>query len=253
MAQYQITALFQDGKSRLYVLNNDAKVFDLINKIETDSEIKKPKDRTLNILYLGRFLDPSTRINDVENSQQFTVNCFFRAPKNHYGSDDAPLASELRGFDRLARMGYSPSQIRDFRENFHRFHSSLNYPENTRIEMEEEWFPALFSGDEAPQFFLPANHNHNQDQNQNESEPDNINQNSDFDISPDSEVPFAQEPTDNSDSSQSWTSFFLGVAFGFIFRLNWYIFIPMMLPDRSVLIGYLFGCGLFYMFAELSK
>lgn len=253
MDQYQITALFQDGKSRLYQLNNDAKVSDLMHVIEKDDEVKIPKNRSLNILYLGRFLDPSTQINKIEQSTQFTVNCFFRANKNSTNNDESvPLESELRGFDRLSRMGYNPGQIRDFRENFHRFNSSLNLSENARIDLEEEWFPALFSGDEVPQFFTPINQNQNQNQNQ-EDETEGINQNNDFDMSPDSEVPFAQTPTDTADSNPSWAPFFLGVVFGFVFRLNWYIFIPLMHPDRSILIGYLFGCGLFYLFVELSK
>lgn len=254
MTQYQITALFQDGKSRTYELNDDAKISDLIHDIENDKEVKIPNNRSLSILYLGRFLDPSTQINKIEHNSQFTVNCFFRAIKNSINNDNdnTPLESELRGFDRLARMGYTPSQIRDFRENFHRFNSSSNLPENSRIDLEEEWFPALFSGDEIPQFFTPLNQNQNPHHN-NTNDTEGVNQNTDFDISPDSEVPFAQTPTDTADSEPSWGPFFLGVVFGFVFRLNWYIFIPLMHPDRSVLIGYLFGCGLFYMFVELSK
>ncbi|OHS98551.1 hypothetical protein TRFO_08828 [Tritrichomonas foetus] len=299
MSQLQINALFQDGKLRPYTLPTDSKVGDLISLIESDTEVKIPKDRIVNVLYLGRFLDPSALFNTIEHSLQFTVNIFFRREKNFANNTETnssiesqnPSGSQndtnnqntnqnsstdLHGFDRLARMGLPPNQIQEVRQRFHLVMSTFNLSESERIEIEEEWFPALFNNIESTNgnflssFFASQlallqssqignyhstrnqrSSNRSNHQNNGNLEEDTILDNLDLVSSQDRET--SVNRSQDIENSQSWLPFCIGTLFGFIFGINWYIFIPMMHPNRSVLIGYLFGCGLYYMVKQMVR
>lgn len=251
MGDYEISAQFQDGKVITYQLPNNSKVSDLIQQIQADKGVTIPTDRTVSVLYLGHFLDPADSFSKIEPNKTFTVNIFFRRPPNSVSFEPGPLASDVRGFDRLRRAGYTDSQIIEFRQNFHNYHHSENQTADERIELEEEWLPALFSGGEDPQFFLPA---------QNRSaRPDRsitlspLIRNLNVEDSPNTEVPLIQQFENNQSESESWAPFIVGIFFGFLFKFGWYILIPLLIPNRSVLVGYLFGSCFSYLFQEMEK
>ncbi|KAH0792521.1 DUF2407 C-terminal domain-containing protein [Histomonas meleagridis] len=73
---------------------------------------------------------------------EFSVQAYFK-PIKKQENEEEPV--ELKGFDRISRMGYSPELISTIRTNFHTMNGTLDESDETRLNIEEEWFPVIFN------------------------------------------------------------------------------------------------------------
>jgi hypothetical protein len=132
------TVQFQDGSRRTYELNPNSLVSDLLFLIQSD--LSRPSS-TIRLLYLGRFLSPDQSLSSLSSDSDFTIQCFFQT------SAPTPALSapeiDVRGFDRLARVGYTASQIRDIRDLFHRVNGTQTELLERQLDLEDEWVPAI--------------------------------------------------------------------------------------------------------------
>ncbi|OHT01199.1 hypothetical protein TRFO_32092 [Tritrichomonas foetus] len=141
-----ITIIFTDGKKREFNLDaSTTKVSDLIGLVHQDQTIIEPPNTTTIILYHGRICSPDDVLGDLESMDEFTVHCFFKVIKLAESQKGDNL--DLRGFDRLQRLNYSPEQIARVRANFRAINGIDDQNEQDQIEIEDEWFPAIFSSE----------------------------------------------------------------------------------------------------------
>lgn len=180
----KLHVLFPTGNRIDYDVTTSTSVSDLIQMINEDKSVQKPENRTISLIYHGTILQPTDILSKIDSMPEFTIHVFFRQTttrkrghkhKNEHqntqstesnstteevrdnnadnnnveneenNDDDDRLASDLRGFDRLARMNYTPEQIAEIRRNFHTMQGSLNSSPEAQIEAEEEWFPVIFN------------------------------------------------------------------------------------------------------------
>jgi hypothetical protein len=137
-----VTVLFPTGDRIPYEMTNDAAVSDLVHRIRDDPNAKKPANRNIVIIYQGRILQSTDILSSIETTEEFTVHAFFRTA--HADAQSDPSA-DLRGFDRLSRMNYTPEQILEIRQNFHLLHHSMDDTLDVQLDAEEEWLPAIFN------------------------------------------------------------------------------------------------------------
>jgi hypothetical protein len=135
-----LTVLFPTGDRISYDLTKETTVSELIRLIRDDPQAKKPANRNIVIIYQGRILQSTDVLSSVESQDEFTVHAFFRAIRV-----DAPNPEDLRGFDRLARMNYTPEQIAELRRNFHVLHGTTDGTRDAQLDAEEEWCPVIFN------------------------------------------------------------------------------------------------------------
>jgi hypothetical protein len=138
MSFIAVTVQFQDGSRRTYELSPSAKVSDLLFLIQSD--LSRPSS-TLRLLYLGRFLTPDQGLVSLSADPDFTIQCFFQSANPP--PMDLPPDLHSRGFDRLGRVGYEPTQIQDIRNLFHRVNGTQIAPLERQLELEDEWVPAI--------------------------------------------------------------------------------------------------------------
>jgi hypothetical protein len=143
--------LLPTGVRVTYEIAKATTVTDIIDLIKADSNVTKPPNRTICIIYHGHVLSGHEQITQLDTLDEFTLHLCFRG--GAYAASDP--AVELRGFDRLARMNYSPDQIAEVRRDFHVTHGSTHAAPDDQIEMEEEWFPVIFNNENPLQMLRP--------------------------------------------------------------------------------------------------
>lgn len=143
-----ITILLQDGKKKAVSLPATEAISSLISNIQNDPSIQVPPNTYPVILYHGKIADPASVIGNLETMDDFTVHCFFKIKKAEEEQRKASLVDlDLRGFDRLQRLNYSQQQIERIRANFRLIHQEEDLSDSDQIEVEDEWFTALFAAD----------------------------------------------------------------------------------------------------------
>ena len=271
MSTLEITALFQDGKSRVYRLPAGSKVSDLTKQIDVDPEITIPPDRELRILYLGHFLDADSVLSAPDGCSQFSVNCFLRLAKSATFVDDDhtihPIAPTFeneagdvgvqrsdnvaRGFDRLLSLNVSQSELNEMRDAFHRAYHTPSLQVQDRIAVEEDFMSVNQLDLEGVLMALRLLQFFNQPLAAIQQSAEPAPHNNNFDT--ESETPLLSNRVNEPQANGSWKPFLAGIFFGFLFQFSWCTLIAVLHPNKSVLVGYLFGCGLFYMFQILMK
>lgn len=312
----KLHVLFSTGNRVDYEITNETSVNDLIQMISEDKSVQKPENRTIAIIYHGRILQPTDILSKIDTMTEFTVHVFFRQTSTHKRShkhkndhqntqntpaadsatttdenrdnnnqenndDDERLESDLRGFDRLTRMNYSPEQIAEIRRSFHTMQGDSNSSPEAQIEAEEEWFPVIFNtnvvdGEAAgaarillgiangihPDANAPTRHQRNH-QNRN-TEGDNQENDDNYDYEEqdgarrnDPENPNNQnnraarawalfndgdaQAGPDENDGSSWIRFAFGFIIGIIFGIGSILFMLTSLNDRSMLAGLFVG------------
>jgi hypothetical protein len=151
-----VHVLLPTGTRVTYEVTKSTTVTDLIDIIKSDSNVAKPPNRVICIIYHGHVLTGGEQIAQLDTLEEFTLHLCFRG--GAYAAGDPAI--ELRGFDRLARMNYSPDQIAEVRRDFHATHGSARASPEEQIETEEEWFPIIFNNDKPPPRSNPLRINH---------------------------------------------------------------------------------------------
>lgn len=149
--EFAINAMFPDGQRKMYTFNYESKIQDLIDQIQNDDNIKKPEGRIICAMYRGKILENHEKISDLDSFSGFTVSILFRMPpkEKHLNKKD----KELKGFDRLERMNYTPQQIQEIRHQFHTMRGSLNDSIENKYNAEEEWLPVIFNSENPLELF----------------------------------------------------------------------------------------------------
>lgn len=137
--------LLPTGARVTYDITKKTTVSDIIARLSEDPSVTHPPDRTITLLYRGRILKPNRKIARLDSLDEFTVQVFYRAPRHREEAQpEAPLPSDLRGFDRLRRMNVPDSYIEQVRREFHEMNGTQNATAEERLALEEEWFPVIF-------------------------------------------------------------------------------------------------------------
>lgn len=220
--QFNITVLLQNGSSALFKIAKNDTVSKLKMLIEQSNEIEVPEGKSTNILYLGHILNDSSILSDVQKSSDndFTVNCFFKQQNPETQPEDAALnqnSDDLHGFDRLSRMNYSQHQILSIRQQFHRMMNSNELTHEQQIDVEEEWLPALFNGNEIASEFYPQNRR-------------------------DDEMPLFEQQVHHVSSLH----LLAGFCFGIIFGAGIFLVIPFFSHEKRMVTGIILGVLLRY-------
>lgn len=211
-SKYSITVLFQTGVRYVYEIDATSTVKDLISMIHRDERIEKPRHKRICLLYHGRILPHHTTISEIDTQPEFTMHCFFREKaRSRRRLRSQP---ELRGFDRLTRLNFSPANIEQIRQQFHQMSGSTNRSHDDQLEIEEEWFPAIFNNIDDP---LSPFHLRNRDD----------------------EQPLVVET--NTSDEPFFVQFIVGAAIGFFVGIPSLIFIPCFIQKSNFLLGMSFG------------
>jgi hypothetical protein len=178
--------------------------------VQSHAEVAIPPDSSVVLLYHGKILDYATELSQVEPLlPEFTVHCFFRSRPSE--AKFSPQFREFRGFDRLLSLNYSREQVNLIRENFHR----LQGTDSDRFEIEDEWYPALFSADLPPELMLA-----------------------------DVELPGAPDRPQgvrSSGSTQVWICFVFGFMLGLYLGVGALIFMLLTFRNKKILLGIALG------------
>ncbi|EAX91993.1 hypothetical protein TVAG_001630 [Trichomonas vaginalis G3] len=153
---FPVNAVFPDGSRKSYNFTRSTTVGDLIKTIQSDSSVVIPKDKSICIIYRGRILKSVEKFSEIDSVPDYTVTILFRLNKSDIIVDKEDLESELRGFDRLTRMNYTPEQIQEIRLSFHTMRGGLNDTDDQKYEAEEEWLPVIFNSDNPLEAFQAA-------------------------------------------------------------------------------------------------
>lgn len=140
-----ISAVFPNGTKKTFHFDEFSTVSDLIELIQEDKTIENPPGKIISVLYHGRFLKPEERFSEIDSLSDYAVSILYRADKNALQEEPHPM--ELKGFDRLIRMDYSPEEIMRIRERFHHMRGGENDTDTQKIDAEEEWLPVLFNNE----------------------------------------------------------------------------------------------------------
>lgn len=147
-----ITVLFQDSASVDLSISNKQNISELKSFITKSESIHIPEGKSVRILCLNHFMNDELMIVEVENTlKEFTVHAILKSEKN---DTEVSEENQLRGFDRLATMNYSQSEIQQIRRQFHEMANSYQLTHEQQKEEEEEWFPALFNQIDTPIAFF---------------------------------------------------------------------------------------------------
>jgi hypothetical protein len=173
-----------------------------------------PDDSSVILLYRGKILDEISLLFDIEpDLPEFTVHCFVRPCSP---SKPEPKA-DYCGFDRLLSMNYSTEQISRIRENFHTFQgTALELSGQDRINIEDEWYPALFST-EMPLDFLLS----------------------------DADGPLVGR-REGEVRTQTWLCVAFGIIMGFYLGVGALVFMALTFRNKKLLSGILLGSVLHY-------
>ena len=213
-----IHGLFSDGTRKDFSISTGTTANDFIKMITVDPDVHKPENRVIALIHQGKLLDSNAILSSIENSKELTLNIFYRLP---HITEQEPIV-ELRGFDRLQNMNYSPEQIAEIRNNFHSMNNTLNSPHDAQIDLEEEWFPTIFN-QENPLDLLnmnirptPRHHHRHPPQN----------------ASPDINFQGEQPP---------WIDFLIGLVLGIILGPFSLLFMVMAVHDKVMIVGLFMG------------
>ena len=139
-----VSVIFTNGKRAEFSVDSSMKVQDFLDLIKKDQSIDDKPNSTISILYHGKIVDTGQILGDLDSMDEFSVHCFFRTIKNTNKSQELDDL-DLKGFDRLQRMNYTTEQIATIRQNFRSLQGINQQNEDEMLEIEDEWFPALFS------------------------------------------------------------------------------------------------------------
>lgn len=217
-----VTVLFTDGKRinvNIKALNT---VKDLLASIQQDPSIIIPQNANPVILYHGKIVSQDEQLANLESMDDFTVHCFFKIIKLDENQDKTSTTDiDLRGFDRLQRLNYSREQIDRIRTNFRNIQQNEGeVSEEEQIEIEDEWFPALFTTE------LPL---------------DSI-----FEETDDVDPPVVPSNIPRPIWNKSLLFFALGFFFGYFLGIGSFIFAFLTIRNKKTLIGVLFGSCIHY-------
>jgi hypothetical protein len=229
-----VHVLLPTGARVAYEVTKSTTVADLADLLRCDPAVAKPPNRTICLIYHGRVLAGPEAVAQLDTLEEFTLHACFRVGAHAAGDAGA----ELRGFERLARMGYAPEQIADVRRDFHATHGSARAPPDEQIEIEEEWLPVIFNGENPLQALRPPR----------AEEP--LAPRADADAGPD-----ADAGTDPEDAlvRSPWLKFAFGLVVGAIFGIGSVIFVVVSSQDGAFLLGLVLGiCARFFMQYELD-
>jgi hypothetical protein len=210
-------------------MTKETAVSELIHWIREDPKAKKPANRNIVIIYQGRILQPTDILSSIESLDEFTVHAFFRAIRLDSPADPDPSV-ELRGFDRLSRMDYTPEQILEIRQNFHILHGTMEETHEDRLDAEEEWFPVLFNQDNPLQDLLPRRARRPRR---------NVNP-----IANNREEELPGQPEERALDNFPWLKFICGLIMGLIFGVGSLVFLLIAMQDGPFMFGLFWGaCG----------
>lgn len=217
-----VTILFTDGKRLSVPIKASSTIGDLIAIIHQDSTITVPQNKNPIILYHGKIIPQDENLGNLESMDDFTVHCFFKVIRLAEDQEKAnAIDLDLRGFDRLQRLNYSREQIDRIRANFRNIHRNEDeVTEEEQIEIEDEWFPALFTTD------LPL---------------DSI-----FEETDDVDLPTAPANQPRRIWNKSLLFFALGFFFGYFLGIGSFIFAFLTIRNKKTLFGVLFGSLIHY-------
>lgn len=136
-AERSVTVLLPNGVRITKTIAAASTLVELIDLVSSDPEYPFP-GRDVRLMYLGRTLSPTDVIGQICEEREYTIQCFGQTT-----NQQAPVDDVVRGFDRLGRVGYTPGQIQEVREMFHRVRQTNRLSREQQLEIEDEWVPAL--------------------------------------------------------------------------------------------------------------
>jgi hypothetical protein len=220
VATPSVQVMLPNGERIPFAITASMTISDLINSLGERGVV--PATRTVVLIYHGRILQSQETVASLDSLDQFTIHALFRpARMSALLADDS--STELRGFDRLARMNYSPQQIAQLREDFHAMRMTTQGTAEARMEAEEEWFPVIFNDDNPIQGLRPR-----------QAPP------------PLDGLEPVQEEQPYALDRYPWLKFGLGVFLGTLFGLAALVFMFMPRSDRMFFIGLFLGTCLHY-------
>ena len=238
--KYSITVLLQDGRTFLFdEVSPDIKISDFVDLILSSSRFSVPPNCHITLIYLGHLLSEDIKLRNIPNltTSVFTIHCIFRPNRNApqgENHDSQGQYEELRGFDRLSRMNYTPEQIQRIRDQFHQLTRTSDLDREAQLSVEDEWFPALFNNNEDLPFnFIgmrnPNNHNRSRSGREDETT-------------------LFQQEDESAFNNYAFIAIILGAFFGFFGIL----FIFVSPNKKQFLIGFSFGLSIHYLFSYLE-
>jgi hypothetical protein len=200
-------------------------VSDLADFVSRDPRDFVPPNRAVVFIYHGRILQPTQIVRELDTITGFTVHALFRSAHRPL-PPQLSAGSEVRGFDRLSRMNYTPAQIAQFRRNFHIMRGTVNAPQPAQLDEEEEWFPVIFI-DENPV------------RNPRRAAP----------------LPAFFQDVDEEYMAErhQWVKVALGIFLGLTFGIWSGVFMVMPRSDRMFFMGLLIGTGANFMMKRVMR
>jgi hypothetical protein len=213
-----VRVIIPTGDRIPFTLTPSTTVSDLADWVIQDPRNLVPPNRTVLFIYHGRILQASEFVSNLDTMSEFTVHALFR-PIAPQAAVEAGT-NDLRGFDRLSRMNYTPAEIAQLRDNFHTMQGTTQANREAQIETEEEWFPVIFNNENPVQNLqLPVAVNAT-------VPPDQMEE----------EVPYTLD-------QYPWIKLMLGVFLGTFFGVSAVIFMLMPRSDRTFFMGLFLGVG----------
>ena len=232
-----IHLMFPTGERTTCEITKDMTAATLIQRLMDDPKITHPANRTIALIYHGRILPGSEVLAKLDTLNEFTVHVFYRAAPTPAAAPDsptAPIASDLRGFDRLRRMNYEESEINELRQNFHAMHGTLEASAEERMEAEEEWFPVIFNHENPLQDLqLPRRERRERRRRHDQTPLANAE-----DTGP--------VMGDGDFSNRPWLRVVIGLIFGAVFGVGSLLFMLITFTDPWFVVGLLAGCCTHY-------
>ena len=158
-----ISASFPNGTVKTYQFDRFATVQNLIEQIQQDTTVEIPPEKAVAAIYRGKFLKSNEKFSEIDNYPEYTVLITFRNMDSQH-QNEGDEVHDLKGFDRLARMDYTPQQIEVIRQTFHQMRGSENDSPQQKIDAEEEWLPVIFNTDNPLEAFQTYNLSENRNE-----------------------------------------------------------------------------------------
>ncbi|EAX93305.1 hypothetical protein TVAG_277100 [Trichomonas vaginalis G3] len=128
---------FSDGELVDMHFNSSDTVESILKYIQNLPNRLPKENQEIILVFAGKKLDLNEKIGNINLFEGATFNVFYK-----YKKCDTPNFVELRGFNRLARMGYSSSDIISFRNQFYKIHQKPE-TEEEQLDIEDDCLPAL--------------------------------------------------------------------------------------------------------------
>lgn len=170
----EINCIFTNDKKKVYKITTDKTVKDLKDMITSDSSIVANPTQQVVVIFMGKVLEDDREISSYTNGNE---SVSFQVVVRNYVNNENVQTVDLKGFDRLTRMEYTEEQIEGMRTEFHRSIGSTNLSEEARTNLEEDWFPVIFSLERPMELFNLNNNNQNDTNATNTSSNTNTNTN----------------------------------------------------------------------------